>query len=101
MRIPTLIGRPVLLLFLALLPGWATASSDTVDQVQGAVVLGPTETLDTVADAGKDTLKACLARIPNTATRGQRMLAEQNCQGDEATRKDPARAQVLKRDPQI
>jgi hypothetical protein len=35
----------------------------------------------------EDTLKACLRRIPEKATVGQRMLAEQTCEGEEAIRK--------------
>jgi len=35
----------------------------------------------------EDSLKACLARIPNDATTGQRMIAEQGCRRDEADRK--------------
>jgi hypothetical protein len=38
------------------------------------------------AGAVEDTLLACLARIPTDASVGQRMLAEQSCQQDEATR---------------
>ncbi len=36
--------------------------------------------------AVEDTLKACLARIPKDASAGQRMMAEESCQRDEATR---------------
>ena len=36
--------------------------------------------------AAEDTLKACMARIPNLASAGQRMLAEQSCVGDEQVR---------------
>ncbi|HEU4683225.1 MAG TPA: hypothetical protein VFS39_01815 [Nitrospira sp.] len=35
-----------------------------------------------------DTLKACLARIPKTATAGQHLLAEQNCRGEERMRQE-------------
>lgn len=34
-----------------------------------------------------DSLKACLARIPQDASAGQRMIAEQSCERDEAVRK--------------
>lgn len=34
----------------------------------------------------EDTLKLCLARIPKDASAGQRLLAEQSCQGAERTR---------------
>lgn len=37
--------------------------------------------------AAEDTLKACMARIPDLASAGQRMLAEQSCAGDEQVRK--------------
>lgn len=37
--------------------------------------------------AADDTLKACMARIPDVASAGQRMLAEQSCAGDEQVRK--------------
>jgi hypothetical protein len=39
------------------------------------------------AGSVEDSLKACLARIPNDATSGQRMIAEQGCQRDEGDRK--------------
>jgi hypothetical protein len=88
MRTSTPITRFMLLLVLALFPAWPTTSSDAADQVQGAMVLAPTETLGTVASGTtEDTLKACLGRIPAMATAGQRMLAEQSCKGDETTRK--------------
>jgi hypothetical protein len=34
----------------------------------------------------EDTLKLCLARIPKDASAGQRLLAEQSCQGTERIR---------------
>jgi hypothetical protein len=37
--------------------------------------------------AVEDTVKACLARIPEIASAGQHMVAEQSCAGDEQTRK--------------
>lgn len=37
--------------------------------------------------AAEDTLKACMARIPELASVGQHLLAEQNCAGEEKTRK--------------
>lgn len=57
-------------------------------QVSGAMILAPTEKLGMAASGSvEDTLKACLARIPENATAGQRMLAEQNCKGEDGTRK--------------
>lgn len=34
-----------------------------------------------------DTLEACMARIPNDATAGQKMLAEESCRRDQAARR--------------
>lgn len=63
-------------------------STHAEDQVQGAIILSPMERLGEVAPgAVEDTLKACLARIPEKASVGQRMLAERTCQGEEGTRK--------------
>ena len=57
-------------------------------QLSGAMILAPTEKLDVVAPgAVEDTLKACLARIPESATAGQRILAEHSCRGEEGARK--------------
>ena len=56
--------------------------------VTGAMILMPTHKVDEVASgAVEDTLKACLARIPDMASEGQRMLAEQTCRGQEVVRK--------------
>ena len=37
--------------------------------------------------AEEDTLKACIARIPDAASAGQRLSAEQNYAGEDQTRK--------------
>jgi hypothetical protein len=42
---------------------------------------------NSVSGVQKDTLQACVGRIPSDASSGQRMLAEQSCQRDEAIRK--------------
>ncbi len=39
------------------------------------------------AGASEDSLQACLARIPNDATTGQRLMAEQSCRRDDGDRK--------------
>jgi len=39
------------------------------------------------AGSVKDTLSACMSRIPSDATEGQRMLAEQSCTRDQSNRK--------------
>ena len=41
---------------------------------------------EVAAGAVKDTLKACLARIPKDASAGQRMMGEQGCEQEEGTR---------------
>ena len=57
-------------------------------QLKGTVIVPPTERFSDVSPgAADDTLKACLARIPEQATVGQRMLAEQTCEREEAIRK--------------
>ncbi len=57
-------------------------------QLKGVVIVPPTDRLGAVSPgAAEDTLKACLARIPEQATVGQRMLAEQTCEREEAIRK--------------
>ena len=63
-------------------------SQDQEKQLKGAVIVPPTERFSDVSPgAAEDTLKACLARIPEQATVGQRMLAEQTCEREEAIRK--------------
>lgn len=84
-----LIQRAVVLSTMVLIASsMLTLSSHAADQLlTGAMVLAPTEKLGVVASgAVEDTLKECLARIPNDASAGQRMLAEQSCQGEEGTR---------------
>jgi hypothetical protein len=57
-------------------------------QLKGAAIVPPTDRFGDVSPgAAEDTLKACLARIPEQATVGQRMLAEQTCEREEAIRK--------------
>ena len=56
--------------------------------VTGAMLLTPTNKLNEVASgAVDDRLKACLARIPDKSSVGQRMLAERTCHGEEMVRK--------------
>ena len=57
-------------------------------QVKGAMITtSPDKPSDVASGAVEDTLKACLARIPEKASVGQRMLAERTCQGEEGVRK--------------
>ena len=47
-----------------------------------------TKGIDRIASGSvEDTQNACLARIPNDATAGQKMLAEESCRRDQATRR--------------
>lgn len=57
-------------------------------QPKGILVLPPRDKFGDVSPgAAEDTLKACLARIPDQATVGQRMMAEQTCEREEQARK--------------
>ena len=57
-------------------------------QPKGALIVPPTDRFGDVAPgAAEDTFKACLASIPEQATVGQRMLAEQTCEREEAIRR--------------
>lgn len=74
------------LLLASLLSPFYTHAEDT--QVKGAMITAPLDKHSDVASgAVEDTLKACLARIPDKASVGQRMLAERTCQGEEGIRK--------------
>ena len=75
----------VLLLAFSLSP-FRTHAEDT--HVKGAMITAPLDKHSDVASgAVEDTLKACLARIPDKASVGQRMLADRTCQGEEGIRK--------------
>ena len=83
----------VLLLASALSP-FSTQAEDqqpkqTEDQqLKGAVIIPPKDRrVDVSPGAVEDAIKACLARIPEQATVGQRMLAELSCLREEETRK--------------
>ena len=64
-------------------------SAHAADQSVGVSVpaMSPVEPGLAAAGAVEDTLKACLARIPEGASVGQRMIAEQGCKRDEGDRK--------------
>ena len=78
-----------ILVFLAVLWIEAHQSAHAVDPpVDRTMGFAPIPTLGVMASgAAEDTLKACMARIPEAASAGQRMLAEQSCAGEEETRK--------------
>lgn len=63
-------------------------------QVQGTMIIAPLNTLGVpigelsgqAPGAAVDTLTACRTRIPELASVGQQLLAEQSCAGEEETR---------------
>jgi hypothetical protein len=76
---------------LALLSGGAlnAATVQAQEREPALVVPGPHANPDgdPAAGAAEDTLDACRARIPNDASIGQVMIAEQSCWRDENERK--------------
>jgi len=92
MRTPTITKRAAVvstLVLFALLPIQSTQPVQAADLlVEGVMILAPIGELGVMASgAAEDTLKACMARIPEVASAGQRMLAEQSCAGEEGTRR--------------
>ncbi len=68
-----------LLFALLMLPGISQAD----DLVKGTMVMteSPSQDIEQIAvESVRDTLKACLGRIPSDATAGQHLLAELNCE---------------------
>ena len=92
MRISTASKSGVVVLAVVL---FAASSIRSTQSVQAADLLVektmgfvPIAASDVMASgAAEDTLKACRARILDLASVGQRMLAEQSCASDEASRK--------------
>ena len=85
-----------MVVLLAALSKFATPLAQAADShVEGTMVFVPKEErgvpmgeLAVMAPGTvEDTLKACRARIPELASVGQHMLAEQSCVGEEKTRK--------------
>jgi hypothetical protein len=90
MKTPVLLQRSVLYASLLLLgpslPPFLIHAEE--GQVTGAMILTPTDRLSDVSPgAVEHTQKACIARNPNMASVGQRMLAERTCQSEEVARK--------------
>ncbi len=50
------------------------------------VAVVPGQSVAVASGAVEDTLPSCLTRIPQSATPGQRLIAEQSCQRDESDR---------------
>jgi hypothetical protein len=79
MRTYLIIKRIVVVVSLILISSIPAFAEQAVDQTSGRSVIQ-------AVGAVEDTLKACLTRIPKDGSAGQRLLAEQNCQGDQRNR---------------
>lgn len=65
-----------------LLPPSSTGAAEQKPTMAAA----PTRNAAVASGAVEDTLTVCLARIPQVATPGQRLIAEQSCHRDESGR---------------
>jgi hypothetical protein len=85
-----IIRRGFLVTVMMSMAAWPLPFTNAAEPpVKEATPRAPTTDLNAVAaNSVDDTLKACLARIPQAATAGQRLLAEQNCRGEERTRQE-------------
>lgn len=83
------VSQVSMVLLLASLSPLSTSSAHAADLlVEEARSFAPIGKLGVMASgAVEDTLKTCMARIPEAASAGQRMLAEQSCIGEEESRK--------------
>ena len=82
------ITRTLLIAVLALIPWIAAPSADAAGKAPKASA-PPTQSegrSSMASGAVEDSQEACLARIPKNATAGQRMLAENSCKRDQASR---------------
>jgi hypothetical protein len=90
MKKSTIIRRIFVVSLVILMASWAVpfvnAGEPPVKEATPRALA--TDLNKVAANSVDDTLKACLARIPEVATAGQRLLAEQNCRGEEHTRRD-------------
>ena len=80
------IKRTILVVSLMALPLISPAVSSAAEQKQGTRALQNQGLKQNAVESVRDTLKACLGRIPSDASSGQLLLAEQNCQRIEAER---------------
>ena len=83
------IKRPLVLLsiVMCILVGTVLPVYGEGRLVEGAMILAPVEGSIRLGGISEDTLESCLARIPERVTPEQRMVAQQICQQEEATRK--------------
>ena len=77
-------GLVATLSLMAWLPVLPTHAAD--QRLATSSSSAPAQELNVASGAAEDTLKACLARIPQDSSAGQRMMAEQGCNRDEAMR---------------
>ncbi len=91
MKTPVYVNRSLLcsaVFFLASFLSPVFTHAEETTHMKGAMITAPTDKeRDVASGAVEDTLKACLARIPEKASVGQRMLAERTCQGEEGIRR--------------
>ena len=87
MRNHRIIIRTGLSLFLAV-AGWVVAleAAQAGDPTPAKVVVVPASSAAVASGAVEDTLAICRGRIPQSATAGQRLMAEQSCRRDESGR---------------
>ena len=90
MGMPTIINRVFFVSLLMLIASWSIAVVHAAESpMKETTHRAPPADINTMsANSVDDTLKACLARIPEVATTGQRLLAEQNCRGEERARQE-------------
>ena len=91
MRKSTIISHVCMMsLLIILIASWSIPLANAAEQpVKETAHRAPTTDPNTrAANSVDDTLKACLARIPEVATAGQHLLAEQNCRGEERMRQE-------------
>ena len=88
MGVPMITHRVFFVALLMLIASWSPLANAVERSMKGTTrpTLAALNTLAT--NSVEDTLKACLARIPEVATAGQRLLAEQNCRGEERMREE-------------
>ena len=86
----------MVVLLIALLSQATPPAHAEDSHVKGTMILPPTEEYAVpiggeravmASEAAEDTLNACKARIPELASVGQHLMAEQSCVGAEQTRK--------------
>ncbi len=64
------------------------ASEGTMGATSMAAASAPTTGIERVASGSvEDTSNACMARIPNDASAGQKLLAEESCRRDQSARR--------------